>query len=58
MQDLRSKPFERMVVLGESHVAGACASREENRWVNIVCDLLSRFQGTPVALYNRGIGWP
>ena len=55
-QDLRSTPFTRMVVLGESHVAGRCATTEGRRWVNIVADLIGEYQGTPVQLFNQGIG--
>ena len=55
-RDYRSEPFERMVVLGESHVAGACATEERYRWVNVVAELISEFQGKPVKLYNKGIG--
>jgi lysophospholipase L1-like esterase len=45
-----------MVALGESTVAGACATEESRRWVNVVADLISRFQGVPVTLHNKGIG--
>jgi len=55
-RDYYSKPFERMVVLGESHVAGAGVKDESDRWVNIVAELISEFQGKPVKLYNKGIG--
>jgi len=55
-RDYYSKPFERMVVLGESHVAGAAVEEERDRWVNIAADLISEFQGKPVKLYNKGIG--
>ena len=55
-KDMRSEPFRTMVVLGESHVAGACATEETRRWVNIVADLISRHQGVPVVLHNKGIG--
>jgi len=44
-----------MVVLGESHVAGAVVNEERDRWVNIVADLISEFQGKSVKLYNKGI---
>lgn len=54
--DLRSEPFRTMVALGESHVAGASASTEANRWVNVVADVIGRFQGEPVVLHNKGIG--
>jgi lysophospholipase L1-like esterase len=53
--DLRAEPFEVMVALGESHVAGAGASAEGHGWVNVVAALLSEFQGRPVTLYNSGI---
>lgn len=55
-RDLRSEPFHTMVVLGESHVAGMCATQEPRRWVNIVADLITHFQGEPVVLHNKGIG--
>jgi len=54
-RDFRGAPFRTMVTLGESHVAGACASEEGRRWVNVVAELTSRFQGVPVKLYNKGI---
>ena len=55
-RDFRSKPFETMVVLGESHVAGSGATEERRRWVNIVADLIRHHQGVPVTLHNKGIG--
>jgi len=55
-RDLHAQPFKTMVALGESTVAGACASEESRRWVNIVADLIGRFQGIPVTLHNKGIG--
>ncbi len=55
-KDFRSDPFATMVVLGESHVAGACATEEGQRWVNIVAELISRYQGEAVCLHNKGIG--
>lgn len=53
--DLRAEPFRVMVALGESHTAGASASREGNRWVNVVAGFISEFQGQPVTLHNSGI---
>ena len=53
--NLRPEPFRTMVVLGESHVAGMCATEERRRWVNIVADLIGGFQGAPVDLHNKGI---
>jgi lysophospholipase L1-like esterase len=54
-RDRHSEPFTRMVVLGESTVAGACASAEERRWVNIVARLIGLCQGKPVELHNKGL---
>jgi lysophospholipase L1-like esterase len=54
--DLHPEPFRTMVVLGESTVAGACATQERFRWVNVVADLITSFQGVPLALHNKGIG--
>lgn len=53
--DFGSQPFRRMVALGESHVAGLCATQERFRWVNVVAQLLTEFQGIPVELINKGI---
>lgn len=55
-KDLYSDPVHTMVALGESTVAGACATDESRRWVNIVADLIAHFQGVPVTLHNKGIG--
>ncbi len=54
-QGLHPQPFRTMVTLGESHVAGMCATSEDRRWVNIVARLIEAFQGAPVTLHNRGI---
>jgi len=54
--DVRATPFSTMVALGESTVAGACASEERFRWVNVVADLIAEFQGQPPTLHNKGIG--
>jgi len=53
--DLRSQPFETTVVLGESSVAGMCATSEARRWVNLLASLVSEFQGHPMRLVNSGI---
>jgi lysophospholipase L1-like esterase len=54
--DYQTHHFKRMVVLGESHCAGQCATSEQQQWVNIVAEYITRFQGTPVDLINKGIG--
>jgi len=53
--DLHPEPFRTLVALGESHVAGMCATQERRRWVNIVANLISHCQGVPVILHNQGI---
>ena len=55
-KDSRSTPFNTIVALGESHVAGSGATQERRRWVNIVADLIRCHQGVPVTLHNKGIG--
>ena len=56
-RDWWPRPFERMVVLGESTVEGgpwvACT---EERWADILAGLISRCQGREIAYYNKGIG--
>ncbi len=53
--DLRSEPFQLLLTLGESTVHGMCATTENRRWVNLLADLISEFQGQPVRLLNQGI---
>jgi len=49
-RDLRSEPFERVVVLGESHVA-------QGTWVRVFAALLKEFQGPPEPeIIRAGIG--
>lgn len=55
-RDYHSEPFKVMVTLGESTVAGACATETRFRWVNVVADLINEFQVEPVVLHNKGIG--
>lgn len=55
-KDFRSIPFRTMVALGESHVAGQYATDKAHRWVNIVAELITQYQGIPVVLFNKGIG--
>ncbi len=56
MKDWHSEPFKTLVVLGESTVEGMCATQPERRWVNVLAGHISRFQGVPVTLHNKGIG--
>jgi len=49
-RDMRSEPFERVVVLGESHVA-------QGTWVCVFAALLKEFQGPPEPeIIRAGIG--
>ena len=54
-RDLHSEPFRTMVVLGESHVAGMCATEERRRWVNVVADQSTLGGGTTVITYSPGM---
>lgn len=54
--DLRTEPFGTMVVLGESHVAGACAGGMDKCWVSLLAQFLSDYQGREIACHNKGIG--
>lgn len=56
-RDWWARPFERMVVLGESTVEGGpWLDRTEQRWADVLADLISRCQGRPMAYMNKGIG--
>ena len=51
------RPFERMVVMGESTVVGGSwLLRQEERWADVLASLLSQCQGREIAYFNRGIG--
>lgn len=56
INDLRDKEAKRLVVFGESHTVGASASEQAMGWPEVLADLISTFQETPVELINRGIG--
>jgi len=56
-KDYCSHPFERMVVLGESTVAGgAWLPRMEDRWADVLASLINKCQEKPVEYHNKGIG--
>jgi lysophospholipase L1-like esterase len=56
-KDYCSHPFERMVVLGESTVAGgAWLPRIEDRWADVLASLINKCQQKPVEYHNKGIG--
>jgi lysophospholipase L1-like esterase len=55
-RDRYSKPFKKMVTLGESHTSGIAATRREWGWAPLVKSLIDQFQEKPVTLLNHGIG--
>ena len=54
--DYKKELFKTMVVLGESHVAGACAPDTSKCWVSVLAGLISSYQGVDVLCHNKGIG--
>jgi lysophospholipase L1-like esterase len=54
-EDLRSKPVNRMVVMGESNAFGMCASDPRNEWVQTVANLIRDFQDAPLHVLNNSI---
>jgi lysophospholipase L1-like esterase len=56
-RDWWAEPFERMVVLGESTVEGGpFLDRLEQRWADVLAELISGCQDEPMQYYNQGIG--
>ncbi|MCC6795861.1 MAG: hypothetical protein IT366_12155 [Candidatus Hydrogenedentes bacterium] len=56
-KDYRKEPFERMVILGESTVEGGPWLLKRNqRYADIVADLISTSQGKRIKYFNKGIG--
>ena len=56
-KDYCSKEFEKMVVMGESTVAGGgWLARMEDRWADVLAHLINQCQENPVKYYNKGIG--
>lgn len=56
-RDRWARPFERMVVMGESTVEGGpWLERTEERWADVLAGLIERCQRRPLAYFNRGIG--
>ena len=50
-------PFDSLVVLGESTVeGGGWLAKTEERWADILADLIQRAQEQPLRYYNAGIG--
>lgn len=58
-RDFSKEPFRRLVILGESHVAGGAGSwlrNDEDRYADVVVRLINACQDTPIEYYNKGIG--
>jgi len=56
-RDYHSKPFQVMVVMGESTVEGGGWVRNSTeRFADILAELINACQETPVTYYNKGIG--
>ena len=55
--DYSSKPFKRMVILGESTVeGGGWVADKSERYADILVELINRCQDEPVEYFNKGIG--
>ena len=56
-KDYRKEPFNRMVILGESTVEGGPWLLKRNqRYADLVADLISTCQGKRITYFNKGIG--
>jgi hypothetical protein len=53
--DLRSKPVQRLVVMGESNAYGMSAGDASNEWVQSLANLIRRFQDMPLRVFNNSI---
>ena len=56
-KDLKSEQFKTMVILGESTVQGGPWLMNINdRWADVLAQLLNKCQSKPINYYNKGIG--
>jgi len=56
-KDYKKEPFRRMVIMGESTVqGGSWLRRKEDRYADIVANLINACQDSPMEYYNKGIG--
>jgi lysophospholipase L1-like esterase len=58
-RDFRKEPFKRLVILGESMVSGGAGrwlQNNEQRYADVVAQLISTCQEKPVEYLNKGIG--
>lgn len=55
--DYKREPFKRLVILGESTVQGGpWLSRQEDRYADVLAQLINDCQKQPIEYYNKGIG--
>jgi lysophospholipase L1-like esterase len=58
-RDFRKEPFKRLVILGESMVSGGAGrwlQNNEQRYADVVAQLINTCQEKPVEYFNKGIG--
>jgi lysophospholipase L1-like esterase len=58
-RDFKNEPFKRLVILGESTVAGGAGGWLQNdaeRYADVVVQLINACQEQPIEYYNKGIG--
>ena len=54
-KDIRSKPIQRLVVMGDSISDGMAAGDPNNEWVQSLAGLIRRFQDWPLRVFNNAI---
>jgi len=55
-KDYKKEPFKRLVILGESHVAGSrWLHQREDRYADVLVWLINTCQKEPIEYYNKGI---
>lgn len=56
-RDYHPEPFKRLVILGESTVEGGpWLAEKDQRYADILADLIHECQGAPIEYFNKGIG--
>lgn len=55
-RDRKNTQFRNMVAIGESHCAGASATRRELGWAEVLRATINQFQDEEIVFFNAGIG--
>ena len=56
-KDYKTGPFKRLVILGESTVEGGpWLHRQQDRYADVLVELINACQKEPIEYYNKGIG--